>query len=86
MSRDLVKVSSELASGCEEAVRVLREIQRDQEASPSVRVQAARALISTGLEVQREAERRVVTANELDIGDLEQLIANQRQQLEQTQQ
>lgn len=85
MSRDLVKVSSELASGCEEAVRVLREIQRDQEASPSVRVQAARALISTGLEVQREADR-VVTANELDIGDLDQLIANQREQLEQTKQ
>lgn len=80
-----MKVSSELASGCEEAVRVLREIQRDQEASPSVRVQAARALISTGLEVQREADR-VVTANELDIGDLDQLIANQREQLEQTKQ
>lgn len=85
MSKELVKVSSELAQGCEEAVRVLREIQRDQDASPSVRVQAARALISTGLEVQREADR-VVTANELDLGDLDQLIANQREQLEQTKQ
>ena len=85
MAKELVKVSSELAQGCEEAVRVLREIQRDQDASPSVRVQAARALISTGLEVQREADR-VVTANELDLGDLDQLIANQREQLEQTKQ
>ena len=85
MGKELVKVSSELAQGCEEAVRVLREIQRDQDASPSVRVQAARALISTGLEVQREADR-VVTANELDLGDLDQLIANQREQLEQTKQ
>lgn len=85
MSKELVKVSSELASGCEEAVRVLREIQTDQEASPSVRVQAARALISTGLEVQREADR-VVTANELDLGELDQLIANQREQLAETKQ
>ena len=67
------------------AVRVLREIQSDQDASPSVRVQAARALISTGLEVQREADR-VVTANELDLGELDQLIANQREQLAETKQ
>ena len=85
MGKEVVKVSSELAQGCEEAVRVLREIQSDQGASPSVRVQAARALISTGLEVQREADR-AVTANELDLDDLDQLIANQRAQLAETQQ
>lgn len=85
MAKDLVKVSSELAEGCEDAVRVLREIQTDRDASPSVRVQAARALINTGLEVQREADR-VVNASEIDINDLDQLIANQRAQLEETQQ
>ena len=84
MTTELVKVSSvELKNAAEEAVTVLRKIQGDEDVSPSVRVSAAKAIISTALEVQREAERSV-TANELDLGDLDQLIANQRKQLQET--
>ena len=83
MSTELVKVSPELGKAADEAVRTLRAIQADEDVSPSVRVAAARAIISTALEVQREAERSV-TANELDLTDLDQLIANQRSQLQQS--
>ena len=78
-----MKVSPELGKAADEAVCVLRAIQSDEDVSPSVRVAAARAIISTALEVQREAERSV-TANELEIADLDQLIANQRSQLQET--
>lgn len=82
MSTELVKVSSvELKDAAEEAVTVLRKIQGDEDVSPSVRVSAAKAIISTALEVQREAEKSV-TANELDLSDLDQLIANQRSKLQ----
>ena len=83
MTTELVKVSPELGKAADEAVCVLRSIQADADVSPSVRVAAARAIISTALEVQREAERSV-TANELDLTDLDQLIANQRSQLQQS--
>lgn len=84
MSTELVQVSSvELKAAATEAVTVLRQIQGDEDVSPSVRVSAAKAIISTALEVQREAEKSV-TANELDLGDLDQLIANQRKQLQQS--
>ena len=86
MGTELVKVSSEeLKKAATEAVTVLRKIQGDEDVSPSVRVSAAKAIISTALEVQREAERSQ-TANELDISDLDQLIANQRSKLAETEQ
>lgn len=81
MSTELVKVSPELGKAADEAVCVLRAIQSDEDAPPSVRVSAAKAIISTALEVQREAARSV-TANDMDLGDLDQLIANQRKQLQ----
>ena len=86
MGTELVKVSSvELKNAATEAVTVLRAIQGDEDVSPSVRVSAAKAIISTALEVQREAERSV-TANELELADLDQLIANQRSQMKERKQ
>lgn len=85
MGTELVKVSSELASAADEAVRTLRTIQGDEDVSPSVRVAAARAIIATALDVQKETERNQ-TANELDLSDLDQLIANQRSKLTETEQ
>jgi len=83
MGNELVKVSGELASAADEAVRTLRSIQGDEDVSPSVRVAAARAIIATALDVQKEADRNV-TANELDLSDLDQLIANQRSKIDES--
>lgn len=77
MGQELVEVSQQLRDGVVEAIQTLREVAGDSAAPASSRVQAARGLLATALDVQRAAER-TVSANEIDLQELDSLIANER--------
>ena len=85
MDTKLVKVSDSLRDGVSEAIQTLREVCADSDAPASSRVQAARGLIATALDVQAQADR-AVSANEIDMQELDTLIANQRTRIAEAQQ
>ena len=70
--------SHDLGAATSQALDTLQQVQDDPEASPSVKVAAARAVLSVALDLQKTLDAAPQTASEIDIGDLDALIAQQR--------
>ena len=68
----------DLGAATAQALDTLQQVQSDPDASPSVRVAAARAVLTVALDLQKTIEAAPKTASEIDISDLDALIAQQR--------
>ena len=77
----ILGVSLDLAAASAQALDTLQSVQDDPEASAATKVAAARAVLAVALDVQKSADMRPQSANEIDLGDLDRLIDQQRQQM-----
>ena len=77
----ILGVQVDLASASAQALETLQAVQDDPEASAATKVAAARAVLSVALDVQRSMEAAPPSASEIDLGDLDRLIDQQRQQI-----
>lgn len=75
----ILGVSLDLAAASAQALDTLQSVQDDPEASPATKVAAARAVLAVALDVQKSADSRPQSASEIDLGDLDRLIDQQRQ-------
>ena len=77
----ILGVSLDLAAASAQALDTLQSVQDDPEASPATKVAAARAVLAVALDVQKSADLRPQSASEIDMGTLDALIDQQRQQM-----